>query len=181
METLAKINKVNKMENIETLPERYNDIENGIRNLESLKIESSTYGYLLIPLLKEKIPDELNMIISRKFSGNVWTLELMLKYFNEELQAKEICVPFKSTSSEKDKGKDKNRAAYAVSCLHSESYESKSHKRVYCSENHRPSQCKKVINRQKCVLQNIFAENAIENTTFLFVTKEKIEVAMPAK
>ena len=98
--------------------------------------------------MKEKIPDELNMIISRKFSGNVWTLELMLKYFNEELQAKEICVPFKSTSSEKDEVKDKNRAGYTVSFLHSESYESKSHKRVYCSENHRPSQCKKVTNRQ---------------------------------
>ena len=61
-----------------------------MRNLKSLKIESSTYGYLLIPLLKGKIPGELNMIISRKFSGKVWTLELMLKYFNKELQAKEI-------------------------------------------------------------------------------------------
>ena len=61
-----------------------------MRNLKSLKIESSTYGYLLIPLLKGKIPDELNMIISRKFSGKVWTLELVLKYFNKELQAKEI-------------------------------------------------------------------------------------------
>ena len=61
-----------------------------MRNLKSLKIESSTYGYLLIPLLKGKIPDELNMIISRKFSGKVWTLELMLKYFNKEVQAKEI-------------------------------------------------------------------------------------------
>ena len=48
------------------------------------------------------------MIISRKFSGNVGTLELILKFFSEELQAKEICVPFKSTSSEKDKVKYKN-------------------------------------------------------------------------
>ena len=31
----------------------------------------------------------------------------MLKYFNEELQMKEICVPFKSISSEKDKVKYK--------------------------------------------------------------------------
>ena len=143
------------------------------------------------------------MIISRTFSGNVWILELMLKYFNEELQAKEICVSFKSTSSENDEVKDKIRAGYTSSFLHSESYESESHKRVYCSENHRPSQCKKVTNRQsrinilnksyrcflclksghtlKRVLQNIFVENAIENTTFLFVTKEKKEIAMPAK
>ena len=33
----------------------------------------------------------------------------------------------------------------------------------------------------KRVLQNIFVENAMENTTFLFVTKEKIEIAMPCK
>ena len=55
-------------------------------------------------------------MISLKFSGNVWILELMLKYFNKELQAKEICVPFKSTSSEKDEVKDKNRASYTASC-----------------------------------------------------------------
>ena len=108
------------------------------------KHKSSAYVHLLIPLLKEKIPDELNMIISPKFSGNVWTLQIKLKYFNEELQAKEICVPFKSTTNEKDKAKDKNRAGYTASCLHSESHESKSHKCVYCSENRSPSQCKKV-------------------------------------
>ena len=98
--------------------------------------------------MKEKIPDELNMIISRKFSENVWTLELMLKYFNEKLQAKEIGVPFKSTSNEKDKVKDKNRASYTASCLHSESYESESKKCACCSENPSPSQCKKVTNKQ---------------------------------
>ena len=98
--------------------------------------------------MKGKIPDELNMIICQKFSGNVWTPERMLKYFNKGLQAKEICVPLKSKSSEKDEVKDRNRASYTASCLHSESYESKSHKRVYCSENRRPSQCKKVANRQ---------------------------------
>ena len=148
METLVKINKVKNMENFEPLRKLYNDIENYIRNSKSLRIESSMYGYLLIPLLKEKIPDELNMIISRKFSGNVWTLELMLKYFNEELQAKETCLPFKSTSNEKDKVKDKNRAGYTTSCLHSESYESKSQNCVYCLENHSLSQCKRVTNRQ---------------------------------
>ena len=68
------------------------------------------------------------MIVSRKFSGSFWTLELILKYFNEELQAKEICVLFKSTSSEKGTVKDKDRAGYTARCLHSESYELKSHR-----------------------------------------------------
>ena len=55
------------MENSEALQQLYNDIENCIQNLKSLRIESSTYGYLLIPLLKGKIPDELNIIIPEKF------------------------------------------------------------------------------------------------------------------
>ena len=100
MEKLVKINKVKNMQNLEALWKLDNDNENCTRNLKSLKIESSTYGYLLIPLLKPKIRDKLNMIISQKLSGHVWTLKHMLKYFNEELQKKEICVPFKSTSSE---------------------------------------------------------------------------------
>ena len=110
---------------------------------EIFKNKKFNVWLLLIPLLNEKIPDELNMITFRKFSGNVWTLELMLKYFNKELQAKEICVPFKNTSIEKVKVKDKNRAGYTASCLNSESHDSKSHKCVYCSENHSPFQCKR--------------------------------------
>ena len=78
METLVKISKVKNMKNLEALRKLYHEFENCIRNLKSLRTETSMYSYLLIPLLKEKIPDELNMIISRKFSGNVWTLELML-------------------------------------------------------------------------------------------------------
>ena len=115
METLLKINKVKNMENLSALRKLYNDIENCIWNLKSLRRESSTFDYLLILLFKEKISDELNVIICQKFSGNVWTLELMLKYFNEELQAKEICAPFKNISNEKDNVRDKNRAGYTAS------------------------------------------------------------------
>ena len=110
----------------------------------------------------------------------------MFGHLNEELQAKEICVPFKSKSSEKNKVKDKNRAGYTASCLNSESYESKSHKRVYCSENDSPSQCKKVTNRQsrigilkkscRCFL--CLKSGRTLNTCS---AKEKIEIAMPHK
>ena len=130
METLVKTNKVKNMENLETLRKLYNNIENCIRNLKFLRIKSLAYCYLLIPLMKEKFPGEINIIISRKFYGSVWTLEPMLKYFNEKFQAKEICVPFKCTSNEKDKVKDKSRDGYTASGLHSEGFESKSYRCV---------------------------------------------------
>ena len=147
METLVKINKVKNMDHVEALRKLYNDVENCVRNLKSLKIETSTYGNLLIPLLKEKIPDELNMIISHKFSGSFWTLDLMLKYFNEELQAKEICAPFKK-DSEKDKQRFKDGKYYTGSSLYAESDTKNQNKCVYCLDYHTPSQCKKVTNRQ---------------------------------
>ena len=90
MEKLVKINKVKNMQNLEALWKLDNDNENCTRNLKSLKIESSTYGYLLIPLLKEKIPDELNMIISRKLSGKVWRLELMLNILTKSYRRRKF-------------------------------------------------------------------------------------------
>ena len=54
METLVKINNIKNMENSEAVPKLHNVSENCFRNLKSLKIESSTCRYLLIPLLKEK-------------------------------------------------------------------------------------------------------------------------------
>ena len=68
METLVKISKVKNMENLEALRKLYNDIKDCIQNLKYLRIESSTCGYLLIPILNEKFSDEPNMIFSRKLS-----------------------------------------------------------------------------------------------------------------
>ena len=53
----------------------------------------------MIPILKEKLPDDLIILISRKFAGELWTLDTLLKYYNEELQAKECCAKYLLKSS----------------------------------------------------------------------------------
>ena len=65
-----------------------------MRNLRTLGIEPLSYGSLLTPLLTEKLPDDLKLIISRKFKNEIWNLEDLLKYFKEELHAKENCSTF---------------------------------------------------------------------------------------
>ena len=47
------------------------------------------YGCLLIPILKDGLPDELKLFISRKFGNEIWTLDVLLKYIADELLAKE--------------------------------------------------------------------------------------------
>ena len=48
-----------------SLRKLYNGIENCTRNLSALKLDITAYGSLLIPILKSKLPVELNMTIAR--------------------------------------------------------------------------------------------------------------------
>eukprot|EP00111_Clytia_hemisphaerica_P011254 TCONS_00032972-protein len=70
MEALLKMNKVKGREDLKNLRKLYNDVENCLRNLKALKMETAAYGSLLILILKERLPDLL-LTISRKFGSQV--------------------------------------------------------------------------------------------------------------
>ena len=57
------------------LRQLFYDVENCVRNVNCLDVETSTYCCLVIPILKARLPDDLVLLISRKFEGNVWTLD----------------------------------------------------------------------------------------------------------
>ena len=61
-----------------------NDPENCFRNLKCLDVETLTYGCLRIPILKAKLPDDLILLISRKF-------DRLQNFISNELIAKETC------------------------------------------------------------------------------------------
>ena len=115
----------------------------------TLKVETSTYGCLLIPILKERLPDELIVIISRKFAGNIWSLDVLLKYFHDELQAKENCFSIISKNSSSDLNKNDRKNNYTAAGLHAHQ-QNRPHgplaRCVYCLDDHPPSQCQKVTN-----------------------------------
>jgi len=98
---LLKFNRIRNKEDVKGLRKLYNDIENCIRNLKTLKLDVTGYGCVLIPILKAKLPDDLNIIIARKFGGDVWTLEHLLKYVNDELKKIVIQVNKKQLTWEK--------------------------------------------------------------------------------
>ena len=92
MEALLKVQKIKHRQDLKGLRRLYNDIENCVRNLKSLKLETAAYGSLLIPMLKEKLPDELLITISRKFGSDLWDLDTLLNHFNDKLKAYENCA-----------------------------------------------------------------------------------------
>ena len=90
------------------LRKMYDQIEISIRNLGSLDILPSSYGALLIPVLN--VPEELRMIISRKFKDDVWDLQEMIRCVKDELQARERCsaVSLRDGDQTKMKGDKKS-------------------------------------------------------------------------
>ena len=137
METLLKLSKVRSMGDISGLRKLSNDIENCVRNLRSMDVETSTYGSLLIPLLKERLPDELVFNISRRFEDRIWTLDLLIEYTNKEIKASENCSSFfKSSSSQPDRSTAYNLGISAEN----------DRQCVFCSNSHPSYKCRKVTN-----------------------------------
>jgi len=52
-----------------------------------LGVEGEQYGSLLVPVLLSKVPQELRLIISRKFDTGDWNLDELLKVFKTEVEA----------------------------------------------------------------------------------------------
>ena len=68
------------------------EVEFSVRNLKSLKVESSSYGSLLVPLLNEKLPNDIRFNFARKFKDDVWKLDDMLIFLKTQIEAKEHSI-----------------------------------------------------------------------------------------
>nr|XP_047139172.1 uncharacterized protein LOC124815072 [Hydra vulgaris] len=71
MNSLLSLDKITYIKDLSMLRKSYDNLETQIRNLENLNVTSSMYGPLLIPILMQKLPEELNLIISRQFQGHI--------------------------------------------------------------------------------------------------------------
>ena len=78
MEGLVKLSPVASDEDLRCLRQLYDQVDSHVRALQALGIDKDSYGKLLVPLLLEKIPMELHLIISRNIDTSEWDLETLL-------------------------------------------------------------------------------------------------------
>lgn len=57
--------------------------------------------------LKDRLPDEFNMLILRNFGVKICTLEFVLKWFHEEFLAKETSTPLNKKVNERNSRRKK--------------------------------------------------------------------------
>ena len=75
MKKLLSLEKVKDVRNISELRKMFDTIEIQIRSFENLSVDENMYGSILIPILLEKLPEELNLIINRELIGSqAWNI-----------------------------------------------------------------------------------------------------------
>ena len=57
-------------------------------SLENLGLDSKNYASFLVPVLMNKLPDELKLIISWQFGRNAWEIAPTLWLFGDEIETR---------------------------------------------------------------------------------------------
>ena len=87
MDLLLNLEPVSAAHQLKSLRRLYDSVETHVRSLNSLGVDSETYGTLLASVLLNKLPQELRLIVSRK-TRDVG-LDQLLKEVEEEIDARE--------------------------------------------------------------------------------------------
>ena len=146
MEGLVKVAAVTVDNDLKRLRLLYDRVEAHVRALQALGIHCESYGKLLVPLLMEKLPPNMRLIISRAIDQPEWDLDVLLKAFDSEIEARERCesigtnpsdsfTPKRPFSSQANKGKDvptgatiTNQSEHPISC-------------TFCKQSHPSASC----------------------------------------
>ena len=141
MGELLKLQPITKEDDVSSLRLFYDEIEAHVRSLLSLGVDSKNYGALLSPIIMERLPNELRLIISRNLKGEGWDLTRLLEILREELKARETCILPPSENSEVD-------IPYTQSALFTKSKPTPQIKCLFCRGPHYSDKCDIVTDLQ---------------------------------
>ena len=71
------------------LRELYDNFNVHIRGLEALGISSDKYGCLLIPVILKSMPEDINLIVARNTSRDIWDITETMDNIRVEIEARE--------------------------------------------------------------------------------------------
>ena len=101
MESLYKLPVIKNSEDVRSIRDFHDKIEMNLRSLEAIGVEPESYSCLLVPMIKDKIPNELN--ISRKFdaSVDVWKTNNLMRELELEIEPRERVGDTKRVKSQR--------------------------------------------------------------------------------
>ena len=75
--------------NLKGLQCLYNSIEFNVRGLQALAVFAGSYGSFHTSILMDKLPAEIQIIVSRELTGETWSREELMNIVIREVSARE--------------------------------------------------------------------------------------------
>ena len=91
MNELLKLKQITSDRKVKAVRLFYNNIENHVRTLDGLGINSEEYGALLALAIIERLTHQLKLIIGRNIKDKIYDLTKILSIRNEKLIAHNNC------------------------------------------------------------------------------------------
>ena len=140
MDVLLHMEPVTSAQNIKALRRLFDFVSSHVRSLQSLGVEPRSYGNLLCPVLLNKIPADLQLIVSRKVSEENWNLNSLMEAIEEELTARER-IGMNPVSRSTQRREDRSGVPPSATTLVSGNAPSSAVPCCYCNQLHLPVNC----------------------------------------
>ena len=142
MEELSSIKSVTDKDDTVGLRHFFDSVEMNLRSLRALGVDPDNYGSLLVPMLKKRLPDEIVLLLSRKFDSSVdlWLLDDLMKELREEVEARERCF---SVKEERCRDKRDGRRSRQPSSVEGLVAHSSKPLYPYYEKGHYPDKCQR--------------------------------------
>lgn len=184
MSKLLNLTPVRRSSDVAALRHLYDECEIQIRSLESLGVQSDTYGCLLCPVLLQLIPEDIALAYTRQQnSTNEWKVPELIQFLQNEVQRRERALlltrPGHTLKSPSPQHKHVGKPSYAcdqprkwsipsATALHTASVVPQTC--VFCDGNdHKPENCPGFTisarrEKLKRLVLSAWARNILRNT-----------------
>ena len=161
MKALLSIEGHKNMKMME-LRELYDNVNVHIRGLEALGISSDQYGCLLIPVILKSMPEDINLIVARNTSQDVWNIKETMEIIRTEIEARErshgisLFEPVKSGGSHKFTNPKTYPPGGTTRSFVSKGARSNKISRYFCTNEHYSNECMvvKEVEKRKSILRD---------------------------
>ncbi|XP_057290238.1 uncharacterized protein LOC130612923 [Hydractinia symbiolongicarpus] len=153
MNKLLTLENVKSSRDIKSMRKLYDLIESQVRSLKALGFKAENYGPMLIPVVLSKLPNDIKLMISRKFDEDIWDAEAVLKFLRKEIMAREKLSNIKLEEDEQ------REFPSSGSSLNAQAARTGTRKLFcsFCSGEHKSHECRtvtKLETRKEIVLKN---------------------------
>ena len=138
MDALLQVEPVTSSQNTRALRKLLDSVNSHIHSLQSLGVEPDSYSSLLCPILVNKLPFDLQLLISRKVSEDDWKLNSLMETIEAEVSARER---ISANPSRPPTRRNKFKPPPSATSLVSGGTSSVNTPCCYCNQLHLPSNC----------------------------------------